>query len=550
MGMSDRWYKNAVIYGIDVETFMDANGDGVGDFNGLIGRLDYLSRLGIDCIWLLPIHPTPNRDNGYDVWDHYGVDSRLGTLGMFVEFLREAHARGIRVIIDLALNHTSNEHPWFRSARRDRHSPYRDYYIWIDHPPPPELRQENAFPGQEHGVWTYDEEAQAYYYHRFYHFEPDLNLANPQVREEIRHILGFWLQLGVSGFRLDAAWHMIGRKGTAEPDRPHGILKGLREFTSLRSEGAVLLAEVDEPPEELNAYFGAGDEMHLLFNFVLNQHLFLALVREESEPIVQGLRLLPAPPVQGQWANFLRNYDELNLERLTTTQRQEVYEAFGPQEHMRIFQRGIRRRLAPMLGGDRKRIELAYSLLFSLPGAPVLIYGDEIGMGDDLSLYGRDAVRTPMQWSKEENAGFSTAAPEHLPRPAIDSGQFGYQNVNVTDQHRDPDSFLNWMERLIRTRKETPEFGWGEYRILETGNRAVFVLRAEWEGSVVVAAHNLGKTECTVKLDLSDYEAGHLVDLLGNRVYSPVDGTHELRLEGYGYRWLRVHAVRHPAHYS
>jgi maltose alpha-D-glucosyltransferase/alpha-amylase len=376
MKTKDRWYENATFYAIDMEAFADGNGDGIGDFAGLTDRLDYLEGLGVDCLWLLPFYLSPNRDNGYDVADYYGVDDRHGTLGEFVEFVREADRRGIRVIVDLVVNHTSDQHPWFQQARSDPDSEYRDYYVWREDPPDdPDPHRGPVFPGEEDAVWSYDEEAEAFYYHRFYHFQPDLNTANPDVREEIRKIMGFWLQLGVSGFRVDAATLMIDNKGGLESTKledPHGVLKDMRHFVERR-----------------------GDEMNVLLNFLLDAYLVLALAEQEAEPIRKVLDLLPDPPAECQWANFLRNYDELNVGRLPPEDQQNVFEAFAPDEEMRIYGRGIRRRLASMLEGDRDRIELAYSLLFSLPGTPLLIYGDEIGMGDDLSLPGRGAGSDP-----------------------------------------------------------------------------------------------------------------------------------------------------------
>jgi maltose alpha-D-glucosyltransferase/alpha-amylase len=392
MKTKDRWYENATFYAIDVEAFADGNGDGIGDFAGLTDRLDYLEGLGVDCLWLLPFYLSPNRDNGYDVADYYGVDDRHGTLGEFVEFVREADRRGIRVIVDLVVNHTSDQHPWFQQARSDPDSEYRDYYVWHDDPPDePDPRRGPVFPGEEESVWSYDEVAEAFYYHRFYHFQPDLNLANSDVREEIRKIMGFWLQLGVSGFRVDAATLMIDNKGGLESTKledPYGVLKDMRHFVERRGDDAILLAEADDAPEHLADYFGDGDEMNVLFNFLLDAYLVLALAEQEAEPIRKVLDLLPDPPAECQWANFLRNYDELNIGRLPESDQQTVFETFAPEEDMRIYGRGIRRRLAPMLDGDRARIELAYSLLFSLPGTPLIVYGDEIGMGTSRSPAG------------------------------------------------------------------------------------------------------------------------------------------------------------------
>jgi maltose alpha-D-glucosyltransferase/alpha-amylase len=549
MGLEDKWHRNETIYSVDVETFYDSNDDGVGDFQGLIDRLGYLSRLGISCIWLLPFYETPNLDNGYDIADYYQVDSRLGTLGDFVEFTHEAQARGIRVIVDLVVNHTSDQHPWFQAARRDPDSPFREYYVWTDEPAQAPDK-ETFFPGEEEDVWEHDEVAEAYYYHRFYRFQPDLNLRNPDVREEIRKILGFWLELGVSGFRVDAAPLMIDQKGDLPPlEEPHSVLKEMKSFVRSRRGDAILLAEADDAPDELEAYFGEdGDEMDLLLNFVLNAHLTHALAREEAEPLVSGLERLPEISGPGQWANFLRNYDELNVGRLSDAARAEVFETFGPDERMRIYGRGLRRRLAPMLGGDHERIELAYSLLFALPGTPVIASGDEIGMGEDLSLPGRNAVRTPLHWSDDPNAGFSSGDPDDLVRTVIDEGPFNYERVNVAAQRAEESSLLDRMGRLIGTRKECPSLGWGEHRVLDADSPNVFANRYDWEENTVVTVHNLAAEPTTATLDLCDPD-DPIHRLVGDGEHARrEDGRVEVELGRYDYCWLRVgeeHAVRH-----
>ena len=543
---SDHWYKNSVVYAVDVERFNDSDGDGIGDFPGLTNRLDYISRLGVDCLWLLPFYPTPNRDNGYDVKDYFEVDDRLGDLGDFAEFLHEAESRGIRVIVDLVVNHTSDQHPWFQAAREDRDSKYRDYYVWVDDPEEADIEAETIFPGQEESVWSYDDVADAYYFHRFYGFEPGLNLSNPDVRDEIRNIMGYWLRLGVDGFRFDAASHMIGPKGleSTRPDDPHGVLRNFRRFVTKRKGDAVLLGEVDVAPNRLGEYFGDGDELVMLFNFLLDNYLFLALARQNMEPIVEGIRLLPTVPTEGQWVNFLRNLDELDLERLTESERQDVFEAFAPDEGMQIYGRGIRRRVAPMLDGDERRIRMAFSLLFSMPGTPMVVYGDEIGMGEDLSLPGRTAVRTPMQWSNEKNAGFSDADAGDVVEPVVDDGQFGYEHVNVADQEFDPDSLFNWMQRLVALRKENPELGWGRFDLVETEEPGVILHRCIWEDSGVLAIHNLADEATDVSFSLPGDP--NLVDVFANRQYEPLDSNdddgYEFTIDPYGYRWLRLHA--------
>lgn len=544
--MLDLWYKNAVLYCIDVETYMDANGDGVGDFEGLTQRLDYLAGLGITCIWLMPFYPTPNKDNGYDVMDYYNVDSRLGTLGDFVEFTRQSHDRGMRVIVDLVINHTSDQHPWFQAACKDENSKYRNYYVWSKEKPE-DAEEGIVFPGFQKSTWTYNEQAGAYYFHRFYDHQADLNITNPQVREEIQKIMGFWLQLGVSGFRVDAAQFLIEvRENQAQLDveSPYLYLKELRNFLSWRRGDAILLAEANVSREELPKYFGDGDMLQMLFNFIGNQHVFLALAQEKAAPIVDSLKILPSIPEIGQWANFIRNHDELSLDKLSDAQQNEIAAALAPdREKMWIFDRGIRRRFAPMVGGDARRLRLAYSLILTLPGTPVINYGEELGMGDDLSLPERNPARTPMQWSSEPNGGFSTASPDQLVLPVIKEGQYGYKCLNVIDQRRDPTSLLNWMERAIRMRKECPEFGWGKWQIIETGHPSVFAHRCEWRNGVAIAVHNLAKEACTVTLNLKDEE--HLIELLGDQPYTPIEGSSpDVQLEGYGYRWFRV-GVQH-----
>jgi maltose alpha-D-glucosyltransferase/alpha-amylase len=538
--MFDLWYKDAVIYELDVKTYQDGNGDGVGDFRGLQQRLPHLAGLGVTCLWLQPLHPSPDRDGGYDITDHYSIDPRLGTLGDFVEFMRQARERGIRVLADLVVNHTSDQHPWFKSARKDKGSPYRDYYVWAEEKPE-DAADGVVFPGVQQSVWSYDEEARAYYYHQFYDHQPDLNVANPAVREEIYKVMGFWLELGLSGFRLDAAPFLV-CKPTAggESRKCYEYLEAFRQLLSWRQGDAILLAEANVPVEEFLDYFGYGPQIHMLFGFLVNQSLFLALARQEPSPLVQTLRDLPELPHTGQWAHFLRNHDELDLGRLSDQERAEVYAAFGPDESMRAYGRGIRRRLAPMLGGDRRRQELAHSLLFSLPGTPVIRYGDEIGMGDDLSLPERASVRTPMQWSDEKNGGFSTAAREKLFKPVISVGDYGYERVNVAAQQRDSKSLLNWMERLIRVRKECPEFGRGRLAALETPAPGILLHRCEWRDSSVLAVHNLKDRPASVPIDLKAHEGEYLIELLGDRRYERIGHSQEIEMPGFGCRWFRL----------
>ncbi|MDZ8264325.1 alpha-amylase family protein [Nostoc sp. ChiQUE01b] len=542
--MLNLWYKSAVIYCIDVETFIDGNGDGIGDFEGLIERLDYIAGLGINCIWLMPFYPTPNRDNGYDVTDYYSVDPRLGTLGDFVEFLRQANDRGMRVIVDLVINHTSTDHPWFKAACKDPHSKYRNYYVWSEEKPA-DAESGIIFPGYQQTTWTFNQEAGAYYFHRFFEHQADLNIGNPQVREEFDKIMGFWLQLGISGFRVDAAPFLIELKGIekqADIKDPYRYLQQMRNFLSWRRGDAIVLAEANVSMEDVPKYFDDGDKLQMLFSFIVNQYLMLALAREAAAPLIEGLKAPPEIPDICQWAHFIRNHDELSLDKLSESEREEILTKFHQnKEQVWIYDRGIRRRFPPLVQGDERRIRLAYSLMFTMPGTPVLKAGEEIGMGDDLSLKQRDASRTPMQWSAESNGGFSTAPSDQLILPVIKEGEYGYPHLNVIAQRRDPNSLLNWMERAIRMLKECPEFGWGSWELIETDNSGVLALRYQWRDGTVVALHNLAKDGCTVTLKLSGKSESHWIDLLGDKPYEPIKHPESgIQLEGYGYRWVRV----------
>ncbi|MGG5890046.1 alpha-amylase family protein [Falsiroseomonas sp. HC035] len=541
--MINLWYKNAVIYCLDVKTFMDSNGDGIGDFRGLADRLDHIEALGATCVWLLPFHPSPNRDNGYDITDYYGVDPRLGTLGDFVEFTHAARDRGLRIIVDLVVNHTSIDHPWFQEARQPG-SPRRDWYVWSEEEPA-DMHEGMVFPGQQDSTWSWDDTAQAWYMHRFYKHQPDLNIANPEVREEIERIMGFWLQLGATGFRLDAVPFLIEYRGVEAPkDRPdpHQYLVEMRDFLDWREAESVLIAEANIEMSDLDEYFGDGDRLQMIINFVLNQQVFLALARGEAEPVMRIMRDTPKIPLIAQWGSFLRNHDELDLGRLTEAERAETFEAFAPDENMRIYERGIRRRLAPMLGGDLRRIAMAHSLMFALPGTPVIWYGEELGMGEDLSLPERFPVRTPMQWSEEENGGFSGAPTDRLVRPVVRGGEFGFERLNVAAQRNRHDSLLEHNRRLIATRRACPEIGWGPCEVMETGVASVLALRSEWRGGVVVTLHNLAAEP--VEISLPD-DPGILIQLLGSSELPERDAaTRPIPLEGYGFRWFRLRGER------
>jgi len=538
--IKDLWYKNAIIYSVQVESFMDANGDGIGDFEGLSRRLDYLAGLGVTCLWLMPFQQSPRRDHGYDISDYYQVDPRFGTLGDFVDFTHQAKQRGMRVMMDLVINHTSDQHPWFQQARRDPDSPYRDYYLWSD-TKPRDAHLGVVFPGVQKTTWTRDPVAGKYYFHRFFEFQPDLNMANPAVLAEVRKIIGFYVELGVSGFRVDAVPFVISGEGSrSKPRTDWGLLRELRQFLQWRCGDAIMLAEANVLPKENVNYFGAdGDRLQMMFNFWVNQHAFHAMASGDARELARALQETRERPDTAQWAHFLRNHDELDLGRLSEEQRAGVFAAMAPDPSMQLYGRGIRRRLAPMLQGDRRRIELAYSLLFTLPGTPVLRYGDELGMGDDLRLDQRDSVRTPMQWSTEPHAGFTRAARPVV--PVVADGPYGFDQVNAAAQRRDPESLLNWTERIIRMRKEVPELGWGECAVLETGNDGVLALRYEWRNNTVVTIHNFLGEAIEIELKVGG-DAGRSLTNLLSEASSEADarGRHHIILEPYGYRWYRA----------
>jgi trehalose synthase len=542
---SDLWWKNAIFYCVDVDSFFDSNGDGIGDLQGTTEKLDYLSALGVTCLWLQPFYPSPDRDNGYDVTDHFGVDTMYGTLGDVVDLVRTARDRGIRVIADLVVNHTSVDHPWFQAAG-DRSSPFHDFYVWSDERPP-DAEEGVIFPGVQETTWSYDRRVDRWYMHRFHHHQPDLNVNEPRVRDEIHKVIGFWLELGLSGFRVDAVPFYIEQKGQARSatDDPHDYLRDLRAFLSRRRGDAILLAEANEPVDLLASFFGDqhGDQMHMLFDFIGNQALYLSLVRGDARPLARALRSRPEHPSLAQWANFVRNHDELSLDKLTDEEREEAFAAFAPDPDMRLYERGIRRRFPSMVDGDRARIELAYSLFFSLPGSPVLFYGEEIGMGDDQSLEERHAVRTAMQWTAERNAGYSTAPRPAIPRPPIEKGPFGYRRVNVERQRRQRGSLLHWFEQLMRTRREWPEIGWGEWRILTAGDDAVLAHAMRWERGDVVAVHNVAARRARIEVSMPRRAGGgpwqHLFGPGGRAPSFELDGDRlAVTLGPFEYHWF------------
>ena len=542
--MANLWYKNAIVYCVDVKSFMDANGDGTGDFVGLADRLDHLERLGVTCIWLNPFYPSPRQDNGYDISDYYGIDPALGTLGDFVEFIEAAKDRGMRVIVDLVVNHTSDQHPWFQAARADPNSPFRDWYVWQEDKPD-NITDGIVFPGVQKATWTYDRTAKAWYMHRFYKFQPDLNTTNPAVRQEILKIMGFWLALGVSGFRVDAVPFLIEPRGvmTDKPVvDPHAMLTEIHDFLSWRKAEAILLAEANISYEEAPDYFAAGDRMTMVFDFVGNQQLFLSLARQTASPLRRSLAARPDPQGMGQWAVFLRNHDELNLGNLTEQEREQCFAAFGPDPDMQVYDRGLRRRLASMFDGDENRLKMAFSLLLALPGTPVIWYGDEIGMGEDLSLPEREAVRTPMQWSPSRNGGFSEAPKEQLVRPAIERGKFGYHHVNAAMQTQHRASFFHAIADMVSARRSSPEIGWGGVDIVDVGDDELLVLSSNWRGNRVITAHNFaGKPK---SFHLADEGIEELMPMLTESPTGPISGDGEISLSAYGYCWLRCNGER------
>lgn len=541
--IDDLWYKNAIIYCLDVEKYVDANGDGIGDFAGLTQRLAYLAGLGVTCVWLQPFYPSPNKDNGYDVADYYGVHPKHGTIGEYVEFMNLAEQLGVRVIVDLVVNHTSDQCAWFKAARKDPKSPYRDWYVWAKKRPA-NYKDGIVFPGVQKETWRRDPVAGEYYFHRFYDFQPDLNTWNPAVRREILRIMGFWLQLGVSGFRMDAVPFLISEKGPRVKDPPrqdYELLHQMRDFLQWRRRDAILLAEANVIPAQDMNYFGPdGDRIQLMLNFAVNQRLWYSLATDDLKPLIKALEDTRDRPPNAQWVNFLRSHDEQDLGRLTDAQRQKVFDAFAPTPDMQLYDRGIRRRLAPMLDNDRQRLELAFSLLFTLPGTPLIQFGDEIGIGDDLALPERECARTPMQWTAQPGAGFTTS--KRPVRPIISDPIYGYQTVNVEAQRRDPRSLLNWMERKIRRRRECPEISWGDWRIIPCPDApGVLVMRYDHYGQTLVTLHNFTTKPKVIRLTNKDAGNPLLVDLLDvHDSRADAHGRHTIELPSYGYRWMRA----------
>lgn len=537
--MSRPWFTKAVVYEVDVRLFFDDNGDGKGDFAGLIRKLDYIAGLGVNTIWLNPFFESPDNDGGYDITDYYSVDPSLGSLGDFAVLLEEAKALGLRVIIELVVNHTSDQNSWFQTALTGLDAPTRDFYVWVDEPPA-DSPERITFTREEAGdpiPWTFHEPTGQYYLHRFYRHEPDLNHANPRVQDEMYKIMSTWLAVGVDGFRIDAAPYLAEKGASGEAfDDPHAYLRTMRSHISDRRPDAILMAEADVKASELGAYFGDGDEMNLLLSFLASQTMFLALARESADPLERMLEALPASPPRGAYANFLRNHDELDLERLSSDDRDFVFEKFAPDPEMRIFGRGIRRRPAPMLEGDADRLRLAHSLTFSLPGVPILRYGDEIGMGDDLSLPDRAPVRTPMQWSGGHNGGFSSASSGDLYRPVIEEGEYSHERVNVADQEADRDSQLNWTIQLIHARRRSRPMRSQTWELVETGNPAVLGVRYQDQDDVVLTFHNLSPEDQRIDGEpLTGLEGVHPVFSNGDHSAPSTEG---LQIGRFGYLWL------------
>lgn len=538
------WYKDAVFYEVYVRAFADGNGDGIGDLPGLKSRLDYVQELGVDCLWLLPIYASPLRDDGYDVSDFYQVHPDYGTVADLRALVDEAHRRGLRVIADLVPNHSSDECLWFQASRdpnHPQHERYRDWYVWSE--TDQKYREARIiFLDYVASNWTWDPIRQAYYWHRFFSHQPDLNYDNPEVQQEMLNIVRFWLQQGIDGFRVDATPYLYEREGTNCENLPetHAYFKRLRAFVDEIAPGTLLLSEANQWPEEVRPYLGDGDEFHMNFHFPLMPRIYLALALADRTPILEILARTPPIPASCQWATFLRNHDELTLEMVTAEERQFLWDFYAPEPQMRL-NLGIRRRLAPLLGNDRARIELANSLLFTLPGSPVVYYGDEIGMGDNIWLFDRDGVRTPMQWSDAPNAGFSTTAPEKLYVPVIDDETYGYQRVNVAAQRRDPDSLLHKMRQMIRIRKAHAAFGRGEIHFLEVENRAVLAYLRTYKDEAILVVQNLSPEAQTAHLDLRAFAGIRPVDLWGQDELPPCSvEPYTMNLGRYQYRWLRL----------
>jgi maltose alpha-D-glucosyltransferase/alpha-amylase len=539
-----QWYKDAVIYQLHVRTFCDSNGDGIGDFVGLTQRLDYLQELGVTTIWILPFYPSPLRDDGYDIADYTTVHPSYGTLEDFKAFLTAAHNRGLRVIIEMVMNHTSDQHPWFQEARSSRDNPKRDWYVWSD----TDTKYQGVriiFLDTEMSNWTWDPVSKSYYWHRFFSHQPDLNFDHPAVLEAMWEVMRFWLDLGVDGFRLDAVPYLVEREGTSCENLPetHAVIREVRRRLDEFYPGRMLLAEANQWPADVRAYFGEGDEFHTAFHFPLMPRMFMAVKLEDRKPIIEILDQTPAIPENCQWFIFLRNHDELTLEMVTDLERDYMYDEYATDKTMRI-NLGIRRRLAPMMENDRRRIELLNGLLMSMPGTPIVYYGDEIGMGDNIYLGDRNGVRTPMQWNGGTNAGFSFADPERLYSPLISNSVYGYQIVNVDSQKRFGHSLLSWMKTLIKTRNSYRVFGRGTMEFLRPSNHRVLAYIRELANEKILVVNNLSASAQAVELDLQRYKGYIPIEMFGKNLF-PRFGElpYLLTLGPYQFYWFRLRKI-------
>jgi maltose alpha-D-glucosyltransferase/alpha-amylase len=537
----ERWFQRAVFYEVSVRSFFDANGDGTGDIQGLIEKLDYLEWLGVDCLWLLPFYSSPLRDGGYDISDFFTILPEYGKLGDAVRLIEEAHKRGLRIIADLVVNHTSDQHPWFQESRRSKDNPRADWFVWSDTDQRyPEARI--IFTDTERSNWAWDPDRQQYYWHRFFSHQPDLNYDNPEVQEALMGVLRFWLNLGLDGFRLDAVPYLFERDGTNGENLPetHAFLRRLRKEIDAGYRGRVLLAEANQWPSDVVDYFGDGDECHMCFNFPLMPRMFMALRRAQRHPITEILAQTPEVPDGCQWGIFLRNHDELTLEMVTDEERDYMYAEYAKDPRMKL-NLGIRRRLAPLVDNDRRVMELFHAMLFSLPGSPILYYGDEIGMGDNVFLGDRDGVRTPMQWAPDRNAGFSRADWAQLYSAPLMDPVYGYQALNVEGEMRDPSSLLHWIQRMLQVRKRHPLFGIGSFEVLSAENPSVLAYIRELGDDVVLCVNNLSRFAQPVELSLQRFEGRTPIELLG-RVPFPRIGElpYLLTLGPYGFYWFQI----------
>jgi maltose alpha-D-glucosyltransferase/alpha-amylase len=538
------WYKDAVIYQVHVRAFFDSSGDGNGDFRGLAQKLDYLQELGTNTIWLMPFFPSPLRDDGYDISDYRSVHPKYGTLDDFKLFLEAAHQRGIRVIIEMVLNHTSDQHPWFQESRSSRNNPKRDWYVWSD----TDTKYKGTriiFLDTELSNWAWDPVSKQYYWHRFFSHQPDLNWDNPQVREEMWDVMRFWLNMGVDAFRLDAVPYLVEREGTNCENLPetHGVIKELRTRLDKEFPGRMLLAEANQWPSDLRAYFGQGDEFHMAFHFPLMPRMFMGVKLEDRKPITEILKQTPQIPEACQWCLFLRNHDELTLEMVTDMERDYMYDEYARDKAMRL-NLGIRRRLAPLLDNDRRRIELMNGMLMSLPGTPIIYYGDEVGMGDNINLGDRNGVRTPMQWDGGWNGGFSTADPEALYSPLMLNPVYGYQAINVQSQKRFDHSLLSWMKRLIRIRKSTSVFGRGSIEFLYPANHRVLAYMRKLGNETILVVNNLSSAAQAVELDLKAQRGNILTEMFGRNIFPRIgDLPYLLTLGPYQFYWFKLRKV-------